>query len=193
MLIGLCPCAQAVDEEDNLVGVVVSKLEPHRGGPLRGYVAMLAVREEYRGKGIATKLVRKAIDAMIERDADEVRSRPPRWSSATGLFKRHIHILTTPSLRFKDRLRNRNHQHSSHQTLRTARLLKKQAAAQILPQWELSFPACFVPKGRRQCYSCDARSIRQLKCTADSGKWGPSSSYMLKSSFIIVWEGHSYM
>ena len=33
---------------------------------------MLAVREEYRGKGIATKLVRMAIDIMIEREADEV-------------------------------------------------------------------------------------------------------------------------
>lgn len=63
----------AMDDQDNLVGVVVSKLEPHRGGPLRGYIAMLAVREEYRGKGIATKLVRMAIDAMIERNADEVR------------------------------------------------------------------------------------------------------------------------
>ncbi|KAL2014043.1 hypothetical protein VTN00DRAFT_1568 [Thermoascus crustaceus] len=65
-------CFMAMDEQENLVGVVVSKLEPHRGGPLRGYIAMLAVREEYRGKGIATRLVRMAIDAMIERDADEV-------------------------------------------------------------------------------------------------------------------------
>ncbi|KAL2223250.1 putative acetyltransferase, GNAT family [Thermoascus aurantiacus ATCC 26904] len=69
-------CFMAMDEQrpdDNkLVGVVVSKLEPHRGGPLRGYIAMLAVREEYRGRGIATRLVRMAIDAMIERGADEV-------------------------------------------------------------------------------------------------------------------------
>ena len=57
---------------DSLIGVVVSKLEQHRGGPLRGYIAMLAVREEYRGKGIATRLVRMAIDAMIEGAADEV-------------------------------------------------------------------------------------------------------------------------
>ena len=34
---------------------------------------MLAVREEYRGKGVATILVRMAVDAMAERDADEVR------------------------------------------------------------------------------------------------------------------------
>ena len=33
---------------------------------------MLAVREEYRGKGVATNLVRMAMDAMIEKDADEV-------------------------------------------------------------------------------------------------------------------------
>ncbi|KKK25551.1 hypothetical protein P175DRAFT_0446015 [Aspergillus ochraceoroseus IBT 24754] len=69
-------CFMAMDDspdgKEDMVGVVVSKLETHRGGPLRGYIAMLAVREEYRGRGIATKLVRMAIDAMIERDADEI-------------------------------------------------------------------------------------------------------------------------
>lgn len=63
---------QAIDDDEKLIGVVVSKLEPHRGGPLRGYIAMLAVRQEHRGRGIATKLVRLAIDLMIEKDADEV-------------------------------------------------------------------------------------------------------------------------
>ena len=33
---------------------------------------MLATREEYRGRGIATQLVRLAIDAMAARDADEI-------------------------------------------------------------------------------------------------------------------------
>jgi peptide alpha-N-acetyltransferase len=33
---------------------------------------MLAVRSEHRGKGIATRLVRRAIDGMIARDAAEV-------------------------------------------------------------------------------------------------------------------------
>lgn len=61
-----------MDAQDNLLGVVISKLEPHRGELLRGYIAMLAVKEEHRGKGIATRLVRMAIDHMIERDADEV-------------------------------------------------------------------------------------------------------------------------
>lgn len=51
---------------------MVCKLEPHRGGPLRGYIAMLAVKKGHRGKGIATKLVCKAVDAMIVKDADEV-------------------------------------------------------------------------------------------------------------------------
>ncbi|KAL2045602.1 hypothetical protein N7G274_002030 [Stereocaulon virgatum] len=65
-------CFMALDEKDALIGVVISKLEPHRGGPMRGYIAMLAVREEYRGRGVATKLVRMAVDVMVERDADEI-------------------------------------------------------------------------------------------------------------------------
>ncbi|KAL8650745.1 MAG: hypothetical protein Q9210_003646 [Variospora velana] len=65
-------CFLALDRKENMLGVVISKLEPHRGGPLRGYIAMLAVKKEHRGKGIATKLVRMAIDIMIERDADEI-------------------------------------------------------------------------------------------------------------------------
>ena len=43
---------QTLDEGGGLVGVVISKLERHRNGPLRGYIAMLAVKEEYRGNGI---------------------------------------------------------------------------------------------------------------------------------------------
>ncbi|KAL4969687.1 peptide alpha-N-acetyltransferase MAK3 [Aspergillus stella-maris] len=70
-------CFLAMDKNpdtgaEEMVGVVVSKLEPHRHGPLRGYIAMLAVQEGYRGRGIATKLVRMAIDAMVEGGADEI-------------------------------------------------------------------------------------------------------------------------
>jgi ribosomal protein S18 acetylase RimI-like enzyme len=43
-----------MNENDDLIGVVVSKLEIHRGGPLRGYIAMLAVKNEYRGNRIGT-------------------------------------------------------------------------------------------------------------------------------------------
>ena len=74
-----CDCSllhlkQAEDQAGNLIGVVVCKLEPHRGGPLRGYIAMLAVEKRHRGKGIATKLVCMAVDAMIAKGADEVRT-----------------------------------------------------------------------------------------------------------------------
>ncbi len=54
---------------------------------MRGYIAMLAVTEEYRGKGVATKLVCRAVDAMIQRDADEVPLLlpPPKEAEANGL------------------------------------------------------------------------------------------------------------
>lgn len=65
-------CYMALDDDSNLIGVVVSKLEPHRSGTFRGYIAMLAVQEPYRGQGIASKLVKLAIDAMTARDADEI-------------------------------------------------------------------------------------------------------------------------
>ena len=45
---------------------------------MRGYIAMLAVREEFRGRGVATKLVRMAVDAMIEQNADEVYQKAPQ-------------------------------------------------------------------------------------------------------------------
>ncbi|KAF3941178.1 hypothetical protein ABW19_dt0200114 [Dactylella cylindrospora] len=65
-------CYLALDGDD-LIGVVICKLEKHREhGAHRGYIAMLVVKEEYRGRGLATKLVKMAIDAMIARDADEV-------------------------------------------------------------------------------------------------------------------------
>ena len=64
---------KALDEEDRLLGVVICKLEPHTSCPLRGYIAMLVVLKEFRGNGIATQLVKMAIDAMIAKDAYEVR------------------------------------------------------------------------------------------------------------------------
>ncbi|KAF2848198.1 acyl-CoA N-acyltransferase [Plenodomus tracheiphilus IPT5] len=66
-------CYMALDPQTStLIGIVISKLEPHRSGPLRGYIAMLAVSSPHRNRGIATSLVRKAIDAMTARDADEI-------------------------------------------------------------------------------------------------------------------------
>src|SRR5436190_1032741 len=95
-----------MDENDNVIGVVVSKLEPHRGGPMRGYIAMLAVMSEHRGKGIATKLVRMAIDVMIERDADEVFTSCP--TRCTGINQSQIALETevtnTAAMKLYERL-----------------------------------------------------------------------------------------
>jgi peptide alpha-N-acetyltransferase len=66
------PLSQAYDADASLIGVIVCKLEPHRSGTFRGYIAMLAVQESHRGRGIASNLVRLAIDAMAARDADEI-------------------------------------------------------------------------------------------------------------------------
>jgi peptide alpha-N-acetyltransferase len=65
--------SQALDPHtSSLIGVIICKLEPHRSGTYRGYIAMLAVQEAHRGQGIASKLVQLAIEAMTARDADEV-------------------------------------------------------------------------------------------------------------------------
>ena len=57
------------------MGVVICKLERHAShapATHRGYIAMLAVASAHRCRGIATALVRTAIDAMAAGRADEV-------------------------------------------------------------------------------------------------------------------------
>ncbi len=67
---------QALNPADSsLIGVIICKLEAHTShSPTtrRGYIAMLAVTAPYRGHGIATALVKMAVDAMTARSADEV-------------------------------------------------------------------------------------------------------------------------
>ncbi|XP_075158876.1 N(alpha)-acetyltransferase 30 A [Haematobia irritans] len=53
------------------VGAIVCKLDLHMN-VRRGYIAMLAVRKEYRKLKIGTTLVQKAIEAMLADKADEV-------------------------------------------------------------------------------------------------------------------------
>ncbi|KAK4185279.1 putative n-terminal acetyltransferase [Podospora australis] len=69
-------CYLALEPKDSsLVGVIICKLEPHASHSpptLRGYIAMLAVSSTYRGHGVATNLVKMAIDTMTQRHADEV-------------------------------------------------------------------------------------------------------------------------
>ena len=70
------PPSQALHPTDSsLIGVVICKLEmhtSHSAPTLRGYIAMLAVSSQYRGHGVATALVKMAIDAMTQRHADEI-------------------------------------------------------------------------------------------------------------------------
>ncbi|KXJ90695.1 acyl-CoA N-acyltransferase [Microdochium bolleyi] len=69
-------CYLALDpRDDSLVAVIICKLEHHASHSpptYRGYIAMLAVSSAHRGNGIATSLVRMAIDAMARRRADEI-------------------------------------------------------------------------------------------------------------------------
>ncbi|EMT68667.1 acyl-CoA N-acyltransferase [Fusarium oxysporum II5] len=69
-------CFMALNPVDSsLIGVIVCKLEVHasHSNPTRrGYIAMLAVASDFRGHGIATTLVKKTIDAMTKRNADEI-------------------------------------------------------------------------------------------------------------------------
>lgn len=56
-----------------IIGVIISKAEQHREVRMRGYIGMLVILPEYRGRKIATKLVRLTIAKMIEwDDVDEI-------------------------------------------------------------------------------------------------------------------------
>ena len=58
---------------DELVGVIVSKVEPHAGVRMRGYIGMLVIDPKYRGQGLAQKLVQLSIEKMVRLDnIDEV-------------------------------------------------------------------------------------------------------------------------
>lgn len=98
---------------------------------MRGYIAMLATRAEHRGKGIATKLVRMAVDKMIEKDADEVR-------------------LALPSLSYRVLIDSggpgdRSRQHPVTSYLRKSRIPAHETVAQVLPQREYSLQTSALP------------------------------------------------
>ncbi|XP_068628422.1 uncharacterized protein [Battus philenor] len=58
--------------EGKCIGAIVCKLDMHRNIVKRGYIAMLAVDKKYRKRKIGSRLVQKAIQAMINDNADEV-------------------------------------------------------------------------------------------------------------------------
>ncbi|CAK0786179.1 N-alpha-acetyltransferase mak3 [Coccomyxa viridis] len=58
---------------DRCFGVIVCKADNHKGtSTLRGYVAMLVVMTAYRGLGVGTELVKRAIEEMAAAKAEEV-------------------------------------------------------------------------------------------------------------------------
>ena len=54
------------------MGAIVCKLDFHKKVVKRGYIAMLAVDSCHRKRKIGSTLVKRAIDAMIAEEADEV-------------------------------------------------------------------------------------------------------------------------
>eukprot|EP01029_Cantina_marsupialis_P009817 TRINITY_DN22651_c0_g1_i1.p1 TRINITY_DN22651_c0_g1~~TRINITY_DN22651_c0_g1_i1.p1 ORF type:complete len:204 (+),score=18.34 TRINITY_DN22651_c0_g1_i1:80-613(+) len=56
-------CFLAHNKEGKLIGCVMCKIDKGRTS-LKGYLGMLAVDQEYRKRGIATVLVKKAINEM---------------------------------------------------------------------------------------------------------------------------------
>lgn len=60
------------DKNDELVGAIVCNVSPHKNLRQRGYIAMIAVKDEYRGHKIGSTLVASAVKAMKTMNADEV-------------------------------------------------------------------------------------------------------------------------
>ena len=69
------------------VGAIVCKLDYHKKVVKRGYIAMLAVDSGHRKRKIGSTLVKRAIDAMIAEDADEVNRGCPIF---TKIFTRSL-------------------------------------------------------------------------------------------------------
>lgn len=68
-----CYVVEHPSDPDAIVGVIISKVEPHRDVRLRGYIGMLVIDPKFRGKRIALNLVDLTIKHMIDDDhVDEV-------------------------------------------------------------------------------------------------------------------------
>lgn len=68
-----CWVAREENTPDEIVGVIISKVEPHREVRMRGYIGMLVIAPAFRGRGIASALVKLTVEKMVEWDnVDEV-------------------------------------------------------------------------------------------------------------------------
>eukprot|EP00276_Gloeochaete_wittrockiana_P009045 CAMPEP_0184667154 /NCGR_PEP_ID=MMETSP0308-20130426/65750_1 /TAXON_ID=38269 /ORGANISM="Gloeochaete witrockiana, Strain SAG 46.84" /LENGTH=155 /DNA_ID=CAMNT_0027112189 /DNA_START=36 /DNA_END=504 /DNA_ORIENTATION=- len=64
-------CFLALAEDGECIGAIVCKLDHHLES-YRGYIAMLAVRRDFRKRGIGTQLVVSAIEVMRAEGCNEV-------------------------------------------------------------------------------------------------------------------------
>lgn len=103
------------------MGAIVCKLDYHKSGVRRGYIAMLAVDEKYRRRQIGSlalflcvilfkrclgsRLVRKAICTMMKQECDEV-CMSDRKNSASTPFKvvLETEVTNKAALRLYERL-----------------------------------------------------------------------------------------
>jgi peptide alpha-N-acetyltransferase len=82
-------CEMVHNEADELVGVVVCKIDEHKSGRTRGYIGMLAVDPRYRNKGLASKLVNTVLERMRNLKIDEcVLEAEVTNQGALSLYKR---------------------------------------------------------------------------------------------------------
>ncbi|GMM27544.1 peptide alpha-N-acetyltransferase [Martiniozyma asiatica (nom. inval.)] len=58
--------------KDELIGCIISKVEPHKDTRVRGYIGMLSVDDDYRGLGIAKRLISDSIAKMKSMHCDEI-------------------------------------------------------------------------------------------------------------------------
>lgn len=76
-------CFLAYSDIGECIGAIVCKLESNKG-----YIAMLAVKDEYRRHKIGSKLVRLAIESMRDSEAEEiVLETETTNNSALGLYE----------------------------------------------------------------------------------------------------------
>lgn len=63
---------QECDNNEQVIGVIISKVEPHREVRSRGYIGMLVIDPKYRNKGLASGLVEMTINKMKQENVDEI-------------------------------------------------------------------------------------------------------------------------
>lgn len=67
----LCHLARLTTTNE-IIGVIISKIESHRLKKQRGYIGMLTISSPYRSNGIAKKLINININEMIDAHCDEI-------------------------------------------------------------------------------------------------------------------------